>query len=495
MNAFAAITRSFGILSADELRSCAVGYGWLLASIAGAYALGWLIGLARVVLGRLGRGGASLTRPTCRACRSLVRGDAHVIPDRCSECGADTSNDYAIRLIAFPEHHGLRRAITAILAAGMTLASLGAIVGFTIAVRPGAIGRASSNRQPPTPPSPQEQSTPILKAIVDRSIEQARAARAAERDLRWLDEAAELVRRNELELDRVNRLLAELGAMPTFDMLERVGPGSEVCVRFALPYNAPPADIILEDLRLDGSPRDVVTDPLPHRVLGATHHEFWAFAAPEEPGIYEVQIQWRAGWKVNEESWIGQGPETARRTLVVSSEPERLRRRTDLAASPFAEAIGWPLLTIGGRDDEARHALGWQLPALRTRLVGRWTLLVGRSRHELPVVQRPAEFGQGFAICFVDRPVSGWPEQVTVLFEPTLDPVVAFASQWTGPLNPGFAPTKTGRHISEAWSRTTELRLRRAPSNPDLPSERRYELEAATSVETPIPTAEGHAAD
>lgn len=73
-----------------------------VASVAGGVVAGCAATLSLVLAWRLGRGGLSLARPTCRRCSSALHAVSGAAPDRCPECGQSLALDVATR-------HAVRR--------------------------------------------------------------------------------------------------------------------------------------------------------------------------------------------------------------------------------------------------------------------------------------------------------------------------------------------------------------------------------------------------
>jgi hypothetical protein len=456
-------------------------YGLLVAGVVIAAVVGALVGRMRLLIERLGRGGAAITRPSCRACGSTVRGEGEAIPDHCAECGVATANDHAIRLVAFPSDRGLRRLATLAVSMSLTLIGLGMVLSpLAITTKPLRMPELLSTRAARTPTteddlqmqrmmytieaSPDQWSTEELQAIFDRFLARVRASDRKSKDLRLLAIGAELVRRKAMTLDKLQTSVRSFDVHPTLHMTPRAKPSSEVVLQCAIPGGATNGIIIVHDVTVSSKVPTGMSRPLPARITRAVTKEYWSFEAPAEAGEYEVEIRWEAGWEVNQTWVLGEGERRERRTLTVAHGPERLERVVDPARARFDEILEWPLLRIqtGPKGAGARHVALLYIPNTSLRLMGRWTLRCGEVDYPLQAIVGWDEYRQAWGSALVTPPADGWPEVLTLRYHPTAEPVDAIPSEWlsasTGITNDA---SRLGRHIEGVWARTTDFTLRR----------------------------------
>ena len=481
--------------------SDAAFYGLLVACVLLAAVVGTMVGRLRLLIERLGRGGAAITRPSCRACGSTVRGEGEAIPDHCAECGVATANDHAIRLVAFPSDRGLRRWASLAVAMFLTLIGLAvALSPLAMTTKPLRMPELLSTRAARTATteddlqmqrmmytieaSSDQWSTEELQAIFDRFLARVRESDRKSRDLRLLAIGEELVRRKAMTLDQLQTIVRSIDVHPTLHMTPRAKPSSEVVLQCAVPGGATNGIIIVHDVTVSSKVPTGNSSPLPARITRAVTKAYWSFEAPAEPGDYEVEIRWEAGWDVNQTWVLGEGERRELRTLTVAHGPERLERVVDPARAPFDEILEWPILSIqtGPRGAGARHGVVLYLPNTSLRLMGRWTLRCGDVDYPLQAIVALNEYRQASGSVLVTPPADGWPEVLTLRYHPTAEPVDAIPSEWnSAPTGMTNEASRLGRHIEGMWARTTDFTLRRMPVGQTFGET--YSLERVTVVD------------
>lgn len=484
---------SFLIASLTEVWS----WMWLPALGLAASLVGIGTGLLRSGVARLLYRGARLARPTCRRCGSHVRGEGDRIPERCPECGNDTTRDHAITIVGL-QRAGIQRGAALFLSAGVTV--VGLIVAGMLLV---GVQESLPEKVPQWQMAGEEKEwqrlwrrfhldqdrfvaeSDVIRAEFRQWIQEEREAEASdpgrERPLGFLALAAELVRRGVVSEEDVARELAPLLPHPTFAMTPRATPGSRVWIHASFPgASGCRAAFTLGEVRIapdpahlpPGLPVDTSADAYAN---GNATAAAWFFDAPLDPGTYEVTFEIRAMWEPHpevrfaplgpeggEDVGTSSGAHRVTRTLRVLDGAEELVRVDDPARSPFARFAGGRSFSIrsterfGGR----RDAVHLWLPMGDLRLAGEWTLELADRAIPLQVNDEMTPWTQGSASRIADRPPGGWPDRLSVRYTPTDAIVVATTTSADRTLK----PEPKGRHHEGLWAVPTTLTFRRVPS-------------------------------